>query len=469
MTDRLLALWMSRVIERCRQECVSAPIPSRRKIDKLRLLFVGYNGTRNTGSDVRVEEMLRQVRHLFGADRVDFTVCSYDQKNTLGYFPGVRQITPPVLFPAFLGSEIPRYHGVVACEGSTFKSKFTDLLTVLMTGAIGVASAWERLAIAYGAEAGEMSPLARQMTSRYCRDALILTRNEQSRQILDELSVASELGTDTAWTFRPLDRDYGEKELKRVGWQGEPVLIVCPINPFWWPVKASVSKSFARMFGAYRDSHYARIFFFQSGPEIQRRFSNYILSLARAVDRFRKKTPVFPVLVASEQLDNPAISALAEKLGGVPAFSSTDFNMYQLVSILRCADLMVSSRYHAIVTTMPAGVPSIGVSMDERIANLMHDRGHEDLLIQVDDPHLTDNLLAAMGSLWENRDSVAEQTRRSVVKQLRLMSDMGRQVERYVCHRFPELEPSFDRSSWLDFLPTLDGQLDALVAEYACS
>ena len=27
---------------------------------KLKLLFAGYNGTRNMGSDVRVEEMLRQ-------------------------------------------------------------------------------------------------------------------------------------------------------------------------------------------------------------------------------------------------------------------------------------------------------------------------------------------------------------------------------------------------------------------------
>ena len=33
---------------------------------KLKLLFAGYNGTRNTGSDVRVEEMMRQVRRILG-------------------------------------------------------------------------------------------------------------------------------------------------------------------------------------------------------------------------------------------------------------------------------------------------------------------------------------------------------------------------------------------------------------------
>jgi polysaccharide pyruvyl transferase WcaK-like protein len=40
--------------------------------------------------------------------------------------------------------------------------------------------------------------------------------------------------------------------------------------------------------------------------------------------------------------------------------------MYQLVSILRRCHLLVSSRYHGIVTCMPALVPSAGVTMDER-------------------------------------------------------------------------------------------------------
>ena len=50
--------------------------------------------------------------------------------------------------------------------------------------------------------------------------------------------------------------------------------------------------------------------------------------------------------------------------------------MYQMVSILRAGHLMISSRYHGIVTSMPALVPSAGVTMDERIRNLMQERGH---------------------------------------------------------------------------------------------
>ena len=70
--------------------------------------------------------------------------------------------------------------------------------------------------------------------------------------------------------------------------------------------------------------------------------------------------------------------------------------------------LMVSSRYHAIVTSMPALVPSAGVTMDERIRNLMQERGHEDLLMTVDDPTLGDKLVDGHGTLRTEREAIRE-------------------------------------------------------------
>ena len=68
---------------------------------------------------------------------------------------------------------------------------------------------------------------------------------------------------------------------------------------------------------------------------------------------------------------------MAENLPGVPIFTSDEYNMFQMVSVLRQGSMMVSSRFHGIVTSMPGLVASAGVTMDERIKNLMHDRGHE--------------------------------------------------------------------------------------------
>ena len=47
---------------------------------KLKVLLVGYNGARNTGSDVRVAAIARQVKALFGADKVKLSVMTLDSE-----------------------------------------------------------------------------------------------------------------------------------------------------------------------------------------------------------------------------------------------------------------------------------------------------------------------------------------------------------------------------------------------------
>ena len=92
---------------------------------------------------------------------------------------------------------------------------------------------------------------------------------------------------------------------------------------------------------------------------------------------------------------------LQSRLGGVPVLTSDQYNMYELVSILRSCHMMASSRYHGIVTSMPGLVPSAGITMDERIRNLMRERGHQELLMTVDDPDLEPKLLAALETLGD--------------------------------------------------------------------
>jgi len=465
--DRHIAAWMERLIERAQRQQRLRPVPPSQPSDKLKLLFAGYNGTRNTGADVRVEEILRQVRQLFGADRVELTVFSFIKEYTKGYFDDARQVSPGALFPRFLDREVPRHDGVIACEGSTFKSSFTDMLTIMMVGAMGLATAHNKLSVAYGAGAGQMNPWPRRLTEKYCKDSLIITRNEESRRVLAELNVPSEFGTDTAWTFSPLGDDYARQELRKVGWNGERVLMICPINPFWWPVKASLSKTALRLLGFYRSSHYGRIFFFNNSDDVKRRFEQYLSAVAGAVKRFRERTGVFVVVAASEELDNRAVQLLSGKLGGVPTFSSTQYNMYQLVSLFRAADLMLSSRFHAIVTSMPGRVASAGISFDERIANLMKERGHEHLLMQVDDPDLEAKAEAALDDLNENAEQVAESARRTVAKHLHIMSNMGRRLVEYVGEKYPHFEPKRQLHSWEEYLPPLGRELHSLLDEHA--
>jgi polysaccharide pyruvyl transferase WcaK-like protein len=461
MTDLLLEGWVSGLIELNKFEWMLGAGQAWRAGNKLKLLFAGYNGTRNTGSDVRVEEMIRQVRRILGDEQLALSVMSQNFDLTRGYFGDAKQVHLPDVFPPFLHSEVRKNDGVVACEGSMFKSKFANALTTMMIGTLGIASAQNKLSIAYGAEAGAMDPLIQKMCSRYCRNSLVITRNVESQAVLGKLGVPTELGTDTAWTFEPLGPEYATKTLRDAGWDGvTPILAICPINPFWWPVTASLAKWAAHSIaGAYKDSYYRTIYFHKSGPKVTSAYEKYLTAMATGVQNYRKSRKVFPILVAMEMLDLDACERVAAQIGGAPAFGSNQFNMYELVSILRASARILSSRYHAIVTSMPAGVPSAGVTMDERIRNLMRERGHEHLLMRVDEPELADKIVAALSALDSEPEAIRDSMGSTVARNLQLMARMGTYFEEQVAKRYPEFPIRTGVLGWEEYLPPLSPNL----------
>jgi polysaccharide pyruvyl transferase WcaK-like protein len=185
------------------------------------------------------------------------------------------------------------------------------------------------------------------------------------------------------------------------------------------------------------------------------------------VDAFRKRRHVFAILVATERLDARPANRISEQLGGVPVLSSDDYNMHELVSILRSCHMMASSRYHGIVTSMPGLVPSAGITMDERIRNLMRERGQEELLMNVDDRDLEPKLLAALEKLATEGERIADGIGRTVVKNLKVMARMGVYFEEEVQRRYPAFPTRTGEWSWEDYLPPMSENLEGLVKAYA--
>jgi polysaccharide pyruvyl transferase WcaK-like protein len=468
MTDFLLVAWVSAMIELRRIGWVFGLGKRWTPGEQLKLLFAGYNGTRNTGSDVRVQETLRQIRHVLGAKNVDFSVMTQSFDRTKGYFEGSRQVYLPDVFPPFLFREVHANHGVVSCEGSMFKSKFANALTTMMIGSLGLASAENKLSVAYAGDAGHMDDLIQWMCARYTNESLVITRSMESQELLSGLGVPNELGADTAWTFEPHPPEYARKALRAAGWDEKtPILVLCPIHPFVWPVRASIGKYLARLTtGAFKDSQYRTVYFFESGAEVDRKLSHYIKGYTNATKAFLQKHKVFPLLVAMERLDAVACRAIAQEIPGTPIFTSDDYDMFQLVSILRECTYMVSSRYHGIVTCMPAQVVSAGVTMDERIRNLMRERGHQHLLLNVDDLDLEPRLLQVMEALVSEAEPIRDSIGRTVVSNLKAMSRMAIFLEDEVRRTYPEFPLRQGVLSWEDNLPPLNDTLRKLAEEY---
>jgi len=339
-----------------------------------------------------------------------------------------------------------------------------------MIGSLGIASAENKLSLGYGGEAGYMEPLIEKMCARYVKDSLIIPRSAESQALLNRLGIPTELGTDTAWTFEPHPPEYGRKVLREAGWDEKtPILALCPILPFVWPVKGSIAKYLALVTtGAYKESQYRTVYFHPSGRAVQARNARYLSAFAKATSAFLQRHKVFPILVAMERLDARACREFAGYLGAasVPIFTSDEYDMFQLVSILRQSSLMVSSRYHGIVTTMPARVASAGVTMDERIRNLMNERGHQHLLLTVDDAELEAKLLEVMETLAREAEGVREAIGQTAVRSLKVMARMGTFVESAVQRQYPDFPVRSGVLSWEDYLPPLSDTLVHLMNRY---
>jgi polysaccharide pyruvyl transferase WcaK-like protein len=466
--DVVLQRTMSLLIERARTTYREDRHGTWRPGEPLRLLFAGYAGTRNTGGDVRVEEMIRQFRQVLGPDNVELSILTFDPALTRGYFRATRQIEAPLVFPKFLYDQVADQHGVVACEGSMFKAKFASALTTFMVGTLGLANAGDKLSIAYGGEAGAMTPTLEDLVRRTCAESLVICRNQASRDTLGNLGVKSSLGTDTAWTFSPAPDAVGRELLRAAGWDGErPVLAIAPINPFWWPVRPDLVRTAAHAaLGLFEHERYRSIYFHHYDEEVERRQEVYLDALTHGVRALRRRERPFIICVGMEQLDRPACEALSARLDHAPVFVSDKVDMFQMVSLLRQCRWLVASRYHAVVTSMPGGVLSVGVSMDERIRNLMDDRGTPELCLGVDDPDLARGIARGLDAVSADPEHHQARMRLTVAANLERMGRMGMQLADYVhdrLPRFPLPEGRGRRGAWWEHLPPVDERVQALI------
>lgn len=439
--------------------------------EPLKLLLSSYCGTRNTGADVRVAEIIRQLTRIMGEEAVELTTFTINPELTAGYFPGVRQVELPTVYPKFLSDEVPKHHGVVAVEGSMFKSKFSNALSTMLAGTLGLASAEGKLSVGYGGEAGAMDAPLESFVRKRCRDSLVICRNEPSQVILGALGIRTLPGTDTAWTYdpEPYAADPGERAeaiLRGLGWDGAlPVVALCPINPFWWPARPDFAKAMANWAaGQYREDHYKSIIFHSWSEAAAVRYDRYIDGLAEALTAYGDETSCFPILVGSERLDRLACEDLAARLPRpVPLVVADDYEMHDLVSVLRRCALVASSRYHAVVNSMPAGVPSVGITMDERIRNLFVDRGHADLLMEVDAPDLGERLLTAMRAATAQADGIGAAVRAYVPRQIVKMGEMGMAFEDELLRVYPEFPRRQAPRGWEHYTPELSPMTQALL------
>ncbi len=104
--------------------------------------------------------------------------------------------------------------------------------------------------------------------------------------------------------------------------------------------------------------------------------------------------------------------------------------------------------------------------MDERIRNLMRERGHQNLLLTVDDPELEPKLLRVMETLVRDGEAIQESIAKTVVNNLKGMARMAVFLEDEVRRTYPEFPLRQGVLGWEDNLPPLNETLRRLVEKY---
>lgn len=112
-----------------------------------------------------------------------------------------------------------------------------------------------------------------------------------------------------------MDPSEAEVLLRRQGWDGvKPLLGLAVINPFCWPVRASLAKWLAGKLTGNLEGQYDKWYFFSDSPKRREAYEAYIQSVAAAANAFIKENDAFPVLIGMERLDEKPCKALSAQL-----------------------------------------------------------------------------------------------------------------------------------------------------------
>ncbi len=397
---------------------------------KLHILLAGYNGVRNTGSDVRVAEIARQLQERLGKDRAKISVMALDEENIRCYFDSdVRLIRFNTIFFAALFKACCENQAVILCEGSTLKSKFANALTLYSCEAAGIMKNQHKPCIAYGSEAGDMDAFLERTVRLLCKDTYFIARNQNSLDRIQSLGLKGHLGTDAAWKFDSSSySDCAVAQLKESGWDGRtPLLGIAPINPFCWPVKPSLTKWLKSAVTKDHALQYQLWYFFSWSEQRKQQFEDYLNAIAESVNAFAAKHACHVVIFGMERLDADACSRLKSKLRlPVSTFLSSEHDGYEMAAALRQLSWLITSRYHAELLSMEAKVPCIAVSMDERLDNLMQEMDMcRDQLLHADDANLSSELTAALEFVQTHQEQIKDKITPQLARCQKTFDEMG--------------------------------------------
>ena len=342
-----------------------------------KVALVGYNGANNTGSEARLLKVIDDVRAVCGSG-VQVTIPSLNVANLRRYVQegeGLRIEAVPSLYHMTVDRAVRESDVMMLVEGSCYMDTWTSSLLNAYLWATRAADRHGKGSIAYAVDAGDLKASNVKKVRRHAsRTRLIITRTFRAAERLRSWGVEApiEVTADTAFDFGVADEDTLRSGRAR---SGPGKVGLAPVDFTLWPV---VARPFGRRSDCYRWPYY-----FSRSDERRAASMQLARGFARMADEVVERWDKDVVLISMESLDEPLVREVRLAMKHPERASlmrSTEVNAYQMTSGLRGLDALVTSRYHAAVLSMAAGVPMMAVGHDRRLEDLFEEIGLGDEL-----------------------------------------------------------------------------------------
>jgi polysaccharide pyruvyl transferase WcaK-like protein len=378
------------------------------------VLLVGYNGANNTGSESRLLSIIEDVRAVLGPEAV-VTIPTLNPVNLCRYIDETpNQVVAPIpsIYFGALKRLVRTHDAVLLVEGSCYMDTWTSALLWAFLWSTKQAARFGRPSMAYAVDSGNLSPSnLRRVRREASMTDLIVTRTRAAAERLKGYGVDApmEVTADTSFTFEMepsdegiLDRLWPEASHGRVAG-------FTPVDFYMWPV---VIRPFGRSADVYRwPYYYSRS---RARTEATERLAR---GLARQATSLIDDHDHHVALLCMEELDEPLarkVEGLIDRPDKVRLFSSCQYNASQMQGILKGLDLLVTSRYHSAVLSMPAEVPVVAIGHDFRTMDLFRDMNiYKTNFIPHDADDLFERLEETVGRVLADPASEREAVRRA--------------------------------------------------------
>ena len=339
-----------------------------------RILLIGYNGANNTGAEALLLSDIADVRDVFGP-RAQITIPALDPANLhryVGGIPGVRVEHLPTVFPLTVRRLVREHDLVILVEGSAYMDTWTSALLWYFLWATRCAAVEDIPSLAYAVDAGQLRPRNQRLVRREAsRTDLIVVRSAAAGERLRSWGVTTliESTADNAFTFEPDRTDGG---WLRDAWPdaGPSPVGIAAVDLFLWPV---VIRPFGR-----KDDRYRWPYSFSRSPARTRASSRLAEGYARIADRIVSEHGRAVALICMEELDGAIAGAIHARMRHperARIFSSHELDASKMTVLLRSLGGLMTSRYHASVLSLAAGVPQVAVGHDLRLRTLYEELG----------------------------------------------------------------------------------------------